>query len=240
MSMKMNPEISVIILCYKSQDRAYNLARKVVSLLEDYAVPYEIILVGNYIDGDADNTPFIVKHIAAEMKNVRAVTLPKQGMMGWDARQGMEAAEGNHICLIDGDEQTPLFDIIRVYEKLKNDHLDFVQTYRISRSDGFQRKILSNIYNMIFRLLFPHTGLRDINSKPKMITRKAYQNMNLTSNDWFLDAEMAIQARRLNLKTGEIPTTFYRCTYRKSFVNFTTIPEFVKNLILAKLKDLEK
>ncbi len=237
MSTKMNPELSVVILCYKSREKVYDLARKAVSMLDHRAVPYEIILVGNYIDGDNDDTPCIVKQIAGENKNIRALTLVKKGMMGWDARKGMEAAQGQYICLIDGDEQTPLKDILRVYEKLKTQHLDFVQTYRVSRFDGLTRKVISKIYNVVFRMLFPGTGLKDINSKPKIVTKDAYQRMNLTSDDWFLDAEMAIKARRLKLKTGEIPTTFYRCAYRKSFVTFATVLEFAGNLLSAKIKD---
>jgi len=237
MSTKMNPEISVVILCYKSEERVYDLARKVIRMLDDYAVTHEIILVGNYLEKDNDKTPRIVRQIAVENQNVRALTLPKQGMMGWDARKGMDAAQGKHISLIDGDEQVPCEDILRVYEKLKADHLDFVQTYRISRLDGLTRKVISKIYNTVFRMLFPGVGLKDINSKPKILTKEAYQKMHLMSDDWFLDAEMAIQARRLKLKTGEVPTTFRRCAYRKSFVTFTTILEFAKNLLSAKIKD---
>ena len=64
--------------------------------------------------------------------------------------------------------------------------------------------------------------------------------MCLTSDDWFIDAEMVIQSRRLKLRTGEIPTTFYKCGYRKSYVNFYAIFEFIRNLCIARIRELFK
>lgn len=240
MSTKMNEEISLVILCYKAGDRVYELVQKVVHLLDDSALPYEIILVGNYMEGTDDKTPEIVKDIASKTKNVKALALPKKGMMGWDARNGMNLAGGRYICLIDGDEQVPIHDLIRVYEKIKQDHLDFVQTYRMARHDGFVRSLISTVYNFVFKLLFPGSGVRDVNSKPKILTKEAYNKMNLQSDDWFIDAEMVIKSRRLKLKTDEISTVFYKCHYRKSYVNVYAVFEFIKNLLIAKIQERRK
>jgi glycosyltransferase involved in cell wall biosynthesis len=233
-------DISVIILCYRAESKVYGFVEKTAGLLEASGLFWEIILVGNYIDGSDDKTPEIVKNIAAKKKNVKALTLPKKGMMGWDARSGMNLAEGNFICLIDGDEQMPYQDIIRVYDKIKNEGFDFVQTYRIVRHDGVIRKSISAVYNFVFKLLFYGTGMRDVNSKPKILTKEAYNKMSLKSDDWFIDAEMVIQSRRLKLHTGEIPTTFYKCGYRKSYVNFYAVFEFIRNLCMARTRELFK
>lgn len=235
--MKMNTEISVVILCYKAENRVYDFAEKTIRLLESAGLSWEIILVGNYLTGSDDKTPEIVKKIASKTKDVKALALPKEGMMGWDARSGMNMAEGNFICLIDGDEQMPFQDIIRVYEKIKSDSLDFVQTYRTVRHDGMIRKSISSVYNLLFKFLFHGATLNDINSKPKIFTKEAYNKMRLTADDWFIDAEMVIQSRRLKFKTGEIPTTFYKCGYRKSYVNFYAVFEFLKNLFVARIRE---
>ena len=91
--------------------------------------------------------------------------------------------------------------------------------------------MFSHGYNVLFRLLFPGVAVRDINSKPKVLTRKAYESMDLRADDWFIDAEMILEARRLGLKIGEVPTDFHGLTGRRSFVNLRTVFEFLNNLV---------
>jgi glycosyltransferase involved in cell wall biosynthesis len=208
--------LSVVILCYGAGQRVYGFVDKTIKFLENNVPSWEIVLVGNYFEkNQEDNTPDVVKDIASKDTRIKAVVLPKEGMMGWDARAGLRCAVGRYICLIDGDEKMPSEDIIRVYQKIKDEGLDLVKPYRIIRHDGIARKILSFFYNLIFKMLFPCFPVKDINSKPKIMTRQAYEKMCLESNDWFLDAEMMIQVRRLKLRIGEIPTKFYKCEYRQ-------------------------
>jgi glycosyltransferase involved in cell wall biosynthesis len=233
----MIPEISVVILCYKEGQRLSSFVNRTVNLLERLLIPWEIVLVANYWDNKDDDTPKEAKKISAQINNIKVVSILKQGGMGWDARNGFKKASGKFICLIDGDGQMPPEDIIRVYEKIKNDKLDFVTTYRTERGDSILRKVNSYIYNLVFRILFPNIKVKDANSKPKIFTKEAYSKMRLTANDWFLDAEMLIQCARMKLKTGEIPVTFDKCVSRESFVRIDAIFEFIVNLLRARIKE---
>jgi glycosyltransferase involved in cell wall biosynthesis len=236
--METVKELSVVMLCYRAQEHIFDLADATAELL-DMTVPdraWELVLVGNYVDGETDSTPQVVRDIASKHPNIESVALPKRGMMGWDARSGMDRAIGRYICLIDGDGQELLENIVAVYEKIESEKLDLVKTRRVARSDGIGRKILSYSYNILFRLLFPGTGVHDVNSKPKIVTRKAYELMDLSSDDWFLDAEMILKASRLKLRMGEVDTCFHRCTYRKSFINIGAVFEFIYNLMRARIR----
>lgn len=233
----MDTELSVVILGYKAGKRLYGFVDKTIKLLNSSVPSWEIVLVGNYLENTNDDTPKVVEDIASTRDNIKFVAQPKQGMMGWDMRMGLDMAVGNYICLIDGDQQMPIEDIDRVYRKIKNDDLDFVKTYRQARYDGAARKFFSCMYNLLLRALFPGIDAKDVNSKPKIFKREAYDKMHLLSNDWFIDTEMAIQARRLKFKAGSIPTKFYKCEYRKSFIKFDTPFEFIKNLFYARIKE---
>lgn len=233
----MAPEISVVILCYKAGKRAYGFVERACKLLDNFTPSWEVVLVGNYVEGSEDDTPEVVKDIASGNENVKALTLPKEGMMGWDARSGLSAASGKYVCLIDGDEQMPPGDIIRVYRKISRDDLDLVKTYRARRHDGVARITISFIYNILFKILFPGITARDMNSKPKIIRKDVLERMSLVSDDWFLDAEMMIQARKLKVRIGEVPTKFYKCSYRGSFVKPGTLFEFLGNLYNAKIRE---
>ncbi len=235
------PDISLVILCYKAGESIRQFYQNAVKVfVENGIFDYELVLVGNYHDDSDDETPRVVSELAKQNQKVICVAKIKEGMMGWDMKSGLSAARGKHIAVIDGDGQMPLEDIITVYNKIKSEKLDLVKTYRVERGDSRWRKIISGIYNLFFGLLFPGFYSTDVNSKPKIFTRSAYEKLDLVSNGWFIDAEIMIQARRLHLKIGEVPTHFLGLSgNRRSFVRFSAIAEFIKNLIIFRLKEFK-
>jgi glycosyltransferase involved in cell wall biosynthesis len=233
-------EITVVVLCYRTGKRINSFVSKIRNILDANVSDWEMVLVGNYDEGFQDETPFIVNELAANDSRIHAVALSKKGMMGWDARIGLDKATGRYICIIDGDEQMPAEDIIRVYQKIRTDNSDFVLTYRGKRHDGLIRTLNSRIYNIFSRILFPIIKVKDINAKPKIFTRTAYEKLNLTSDDWFIDAEIVIKSSKLGFKIGQVPAEFKENEYRRSFVKMDTVMEFIKNLIRVRLKEYRK
>ena len=227
-----------MVLCYKTEGFAREFSQKIISMLEKENIDYELILVGNYHLGSDDKTPEVVKSIAKENPRIIAVAKPKEGMMSWDMRTGFEPARGKYIAVIDGDGQMPYQDILRAYKMIKSGKYDFCKTYRTKRYDNFYRKLISLSYNFIFTILFYPGAGRDLNSKPKIITREAYEKLRLTSSGWFIDAEIMIQARRFGFRIGEIPTVFDKNISRKSsYVHFSAIWEFIKNLVIFRIRE---
>jgi glycosyltransferase involved in cell wall biosynthesis len=228
-------------LCYRSGSEVKAFVAKIISDLETNNVfDYEIVLVGNYHPGSYDNTPEVVKNLSYQNNKIFYTADPKPpgGMMGWDLKSGLNKARGRYMMVLDGDGQMPVQDIIRVYQKIKNENFDLVKTYRLKRGDSYWRKIISWCYNTAFNILFPGIGSNDINSKPKIIKREKYSLLNLSENGWCIDAEIMIQAKRLNFNIGEIPTTFLGLQgKRKSFVKLPAIFEFIKFLILYRFHE---
>ena len=230
------PDLSVVVLCYKAEDYIIDFVQQVITELNNIPVNYEIILVANY-DTQFDSTPARARHLEASYRQIRAVTRPKEGKMGWDMRTGLREAKGNYIAIIDGDGQMPASDLMIVYHIIKKGNYDLVKTYRAVRNDGRLRKILSKTYNLLFSILFnPSFPIRDINSKPKIMSRKAYNQLKLQSNDWFTDSEIMIQAFSNKMRICEVSTTFYKNEHRKSFIGIKTICEFIFNLFYYRLK----
>ena len=229
------PNLSVVILAYRSGKTLRQFVDSLISLLDREEPEWELVLVANHFSDDGDKTPEIARQLAKSNIRIKALTKIKKGMMGWDMRSGLEAATGKILAVIDGDGQMPFEDVILVYRKLKKERLDLVKTFRTQRGDGIYRKTISVVYNIIFNILFPGLKCRDINSKPKIMTREAYNRMNLDSNGWFIDAEIMIQAGKMNLKIGETPTLFHQISYRPSFVKLRSVWEFSVNLIWYRL-----
>ncbi|MBT5472363.1 MAG: glycosyltransferase family 2 protein [Nitrospina sp.] len=231
------PEISVVVLAYRSAGTIASFVDSLVDSLEKEKLHWEIVLVGNYFEGIGDQTPKVVKEIAARDSRIKPVVEVKKGMMGWDMKTGLQAATGKALAVIDGDGQMPSTDVIRVYQLMKRDSLDLAKTYRAKRNDGSYRRLISVVYNILFKILFPGINAWDMNSKPKIMKKEFYEKINLESNGWFIDAEIMILARRMNVKIGEIETVFHSMDSRPSFVKPLSIIEFLGNLISYRIKE---
>ncbi len=231
------PELSVVILCYKSGKTVIPYVARMEEELQKGGVQnYELILVGNYFPGKGDITPDVIRELSKNNPKIKALTLEKKGMLGWDVIQGFRAATGSTIALIDGDGQMPSRDVTRLYNVLKSGEFDMVKTFRKSRMDGAYRRFISGVYNFIFRNLFPNSFFCDINSKPKLITREAYEKMDLSCEGWFIDGEIMLEVMRLDLTFAEIPTVFLENEWRGSFVKIWTIFEFLLNMAKYRVK----
>lgn len=156
--------------------------------------------------------------------------------MGWDMRSGLDAATGRLIAVIDGDGQMPPEDVVRVCDAIKSGNYDIAKTYRDTRHDGMWRLLISRVYNILVKILFPKVNVKDVNSKPKVFTRSALSRLKLESNDWFIDAEMIIGGTYLGFKIIETPTIFYPNANRPSFVSRSAIFEFILNLLKYRIK----
>ena len=231
------PDLSIVVLAYRSSETITGFVDSLVASLETEKLSWEIILVGNYFEGIGDKTPEVVKNIADQDLRIKAVVHIKKGMMGWDMKTGLRVATGKTLAVIDGDGQMPGDDVIRVYHLMKENGLDLAKTYRRKRDDGPYRRLISFVYNFIFKILFPGLKAWDINSKPKIMTRDFFEKIELGSNGWFIDAEIMILARRFHAKIGEIDTVFHDINSRPSFVKPLSILEFIGNLLWYRLKE---
>jgi len=231
------PEISVVVLAYRSAGTITGFVDSLVESLENENLQWEIVLVGNYFEGKGDQTPEVINKIASQKAQIKVVTEIKKGMMGWDMKTGLQAATGKTLVVIDGDGQMPSGDVVRVYNLMKENELDLAKTYRAKRNDGSYRKLISIIYNILFKTMFPGIKAWDMNSKPKIMKREFYEKINLESNGWFIDAEIMIFARRLDAKIGEIETVFHSIDTRPSFVKPLSILEFLFNLFVYRIRE---
>ncbi len=234
----IRPDLSVVVLCYRAGERVRQVAAGIASALVRGGIGnYQLVLVGNYSADTEDVTPEVVREVAAHDSRIVCSAEAKRGMMGWDMRTGLELAEGECLAVIDGDGQVLAEDLVSVFRELRRGGYDLVKASRVHRGDGLTRQLISLFFNALFRLLFPGSRVRDVNAKPKVMTRAAYDRLELESDDWFIDAEIMIQARRLGLRVGEVETDFLALTGRASFINLRTLLEFARNLARYRLRE---
>lgn len=228
------PELSAVVLCYRAGEHVRRVAAGFHAELSASGVPFELILVANY-DDPADRTPVIAEEFAHQHEHVKVLKEAKQGAMGWDMRRGLEAATGSFLVVIDGDEQNPFEDVLRAYRLLVDSGADIVKGRRNERLDGPLRHLVSLVYNALFLFLFRTRGLWDINGKPKGLRRSAYEQLRLAADDWFVDAEIVLQARERGLTITELPVVFHQNQARRSFVRGEAVLEFLRNMVRVRL-----
>lgn len=239
--LEERPEISVVILCYRAEDFVPVFVARVEQCLRERGLSsYELVLVANYHAGQEskDRTPGITHALAAENPRVVVVAKPKEGMMGWDMRSGLEAARGNIVAVIDGDGQMPPEDLVKLYDALIAGDYDMAKTYRVERHDPLSRLVVSRIFNLMLKMLFPAVRVRDTNSKPKMLRYEALHRLTLMADRWFIDAEIMIQASWQKFRIVEIPTVFYANQNRPSFITIKSILGFVGDMLVYRVRTL--
>ncbi len=229
-------QLSVIVLCYRAGEAIHGVVDPLYEQLEAADIAYELVLVANQWPDRPDPTGQVVEEFAMHRDTVRTVTDDKQGAMGWDLRSGLAAARGDYMVVMDGDAQNPVEDVLRMYRRMKDTGVDVMKGRRIARFDGPYRRVISIVYNLAFILLFRTRGIWDVNGKPKGLTRAAYEALDFESDDWFIDAEMVLSARRRGLAIGELPVVFYRNDDRASFVGPAAILEFLGNMARQRLR----
>jgi glycosyltransferase involved in cell wall biosynthesis len=223
-----NLAFSAVITLYNEERNVEPLTRNLISAFRKQFsdLPFELVLV---LNGPIDRTPEIAGTLAREFKEITLVTLnPNQGY-GGGLLAGLAAARGSLVGIFDGDEQIESADVARLFAAALAEPCDLVKARRVSREDGWQRLVITSLYNLLFKLMFGPIS-DDINGKPKILSRAAYEKLNLQAKDWFIDAEIMTQAKWLGLTVREIPVKFRRRRSGSSNVRFETILEFLRNM----------
>ena len=228
------PALSAIVLGYRAGDALEGLAERLHTELTGCGIDFELVLVANHDGPEPDHTAEVAGEFAANHDNVAVVAAEKRGAMGWDMRSGLAAAAGDFLIVIDGDGQNPIHDVIRAYELHVRTGADVIKGRRSTRADGLVRMAISLVYNVAFAVMFGARGIWDVNGKPKGMTREALGRMRLEADDWFIDAEIVLEARRCGLVLAEVPVRFEENTERAAFVGWKTVAECVRNMLARR------
>ena len=225
-------DLSIAIPFYNEQDNIKSVAENLARELNKSKINYELILVNN---GSSDLTSKIIENLRKNNPRIKQINIAKNQGYGWGIINGLNAAKGEFIGFIDGDDQVSPGHVIEAYSKIKEADADLCITKRSKRPSRFVRKIASIGYNAILNTLF-FTSFWDINSKPKILKQKFYKQLNLYSKDWFIDAEIVLKAKRKNLKIIELPVIYKERAKGKSKIKSSIIKELLGDIIKFILK----
>jgi len=217
-----------VVTLYNEEENVDSMARNLISTFTDELSdhPFELILV---LNGSLDQTPALAGALALEFPQIKLVHIPVNHGYGAGIQAGLQAANGRVIGYTDADEQISAHESATVFLAALSGNYDLVKAVRKTREDGLSRLLITTVYNVLFRLMFNINGT-DVNAKPKVFRRSALEQLELNAQDWFIDAEVMIQCKRLGLSVKEIPINFKARKKGSSNVRLSTILEFLENM----------
>ncbi|MCG3149439.1 MAG: Undecaprenyl-phosphate 4-deoxy-4-formamido-L-arabinose transferase [Verrucomicrobiae bacterium] len=220
----MDQLTTIVMPFYNEEANVERVVRELSTAFDGTAIRVEFVCVCN---GSRDRTGEILANLAQADSRIKIVTVAVNQGYGYGVRQGLAAATGAIVGYLDGDGQVLPADVIQVLHRMA--HQRAAKTIRVTRDDGWQRRLVSAIYNCLFRVLF---GFRahDVNAKPKFLHKEDLAKLALVSNDWFIDAEVMIKSAALGIHWDEIPVRFRERTGGSSNVRISSIIEFLNNL----------
>ncbi|MGC9149840.1 MAG: glycosyltransferase [Candidatus Micrarchaeia archaeon] len=188
-----------IIIPTKNEPAIGEVIEDLKKELKDFKL--EIIVV----DKSNDSTPKI-----AEAHGARVI---KQEFSGYGNAYllGFENANGEIVCMIDGDGTYSASDLKKLINLVKTNKCDFAIGDRFSNlkkeampfTRRFGNFFLTWLLNKLYKL-----KIKDSQSGLRAIKKEALDKMFLSSQDMALASEMLIEARKLNLRVKEIPISY--------------------------------
>lgn len=233
MTETAQPEFSIVLPCYNEEACLAETAGALARAVAQRGVRAELVLVDN---GSADGTGRIIDQLIAQGAPVRKVRVEVNQGYGHGILEGLRTCRSTYVGFVCADGQVLADDVIHLCEVMKREGPStIVKVRRRFRKDGLLRKVQSVTYNVLMSVVFGAMRSLDVNGNPKILSRDAYEKMQLRSKDWFLDPEVMIKARWLGLRVVELNVQGVHRQGGKSHVRWHTCIEFMKNIARYRL-----
>ncbi len=193
-----NIEVSIIVPFYNEMDNIEELYEKLIIVLKDLRVSYELIFID---DGSTDNTQSILMNLFETDKTVEVIILRKNFGQTAALQAGFDHAKGEIIISMDGDLQHDPADIPKLLAPIK-EGFEIVSGWRKKRKDHFfLRRFPSLVANRIMRSL-SGVKIHDFGTTFKAYKRDALEGLRLYGE---LHRFIPALISRTGVKITEVP-----------------------------------
>ncbi len=213
------PSISVFFPAYNDGGTIPSMVLTALMTLRELADDYEVIVVN---DGSGDYTAQVLEELASRYPELRVIHHEQNRGYGGALRTGFSSATKDLIFYTDGDAQYDPREMARLYE-VWNDGLDFINGYKINRSDPLHRVIIGRFYHWTVKLAFG-LRLRDVDCDFRLMRRSIFDQVHLKFDSGVICVELMKKVQDTGFRIAEVPVSHYHRAYGKSqFFNFRRI-----------------
>jgi glycosyltransferase involved in cell wall biosynthesis len=214
------PGLSVFFPAYNDAGTIASLVITAVQVAGALTPDFEVIVIN---DCSQDDTPRILDELARVYPDrVRIVHHSANRGYGGALRTGFSTAAKDFIFYTDGDGQYDPTEMKVLWERMTDD-VDWVNGWKISRSDPLHRIIIGKIYHHTVKLLFG-LKVRDVDCDFRLMRRSIFDVVHLEKDSGVICLEMMKKFQDAGFRVAELPVHHYHRAHGKSqFFNFPRI-----------------
>jgi glycosyltransferase involved in cell wall biosynthesis len=214
------PGLSVFFPAYNDAGTIASLVITSVKVAATLTPDFEVIVIN---DGSKDDTAKILDELARIYPDhVRIVHHQKNRGYGGALRSGFATASKDFVFYTDGDAQYDPAEMTLLWEKMA-DGVDWVNGWKISRSDPLHRIIIGRVYHHMVKFLFG-LKVRDVDCDFRLMRRRIFDVVTLEKDSGVICLEMMKKFQDAGFRVAEHPVHHYHRAYGKSqFFNFPRI-----------------
>jgi len=223
---------SIVIPAYNEEKIISKTINSIRQFFDQYKKSYEIIIVD---DGSKDNTTERVSEIRDDT-NITIVKLSKNQGKGYALRKGCELASGRYILMMDADYSTPITELKRLTNFIKDN--DIVIGSRKMNRDSVKikqprhRRLISSVGSILVKIII--SDIKDTQCGFKLIKNHVAKDIfeKQKIKRFSFDIEFLSIAQHYDYKIREVSVRWsddnsssfrpVRDTFR-SFVDFIVI-----------------
>lgn len=206
--MKSLP-LSIVIPIYNEEKSVSQVVSEYKKFKSKYS--FELICVNN---GSTDNTAKVLKKLETANKFVKVVTIKKNIGYGYGIMSGVRKAKGEVIAWTHADMQTPVKDVFRAFELLKQTKEKAL--IKGSRSNRNKIDAIVSSFMGVLATIFLLKLMWEINAQPKVFPRLLLRELKNPPKDFLLDLYLLFVAKKKGYRVKSIKVSFLARKHGKS------------------------
>jgi glycosyltransferase involved in cell wall biosynthesis len=203
------PELSAVIPVYDEAESLPELYNRMRAAAGAAGLRYEFLFVD---DGSKDDTPRILKQLAAEDPAVKVISFRRNFGKSAALAVAFARVRGRYVLTLDGDLQDDPAELPRLLAALESNGLDLVSGWKQVRHDPWTKTVPSRLFNAV-TAWFAGIALHDFNCGLKLYRREVVESIEVYGEfHRFLPA----LAYWRGFRVGEIAVTHHARKFGKS------------------------
>lgn len=202
--------LSIIMPCYNEE----KTIREILEQVRAVNLEKEIVIVD---DHSSDRTPQILAEIAANEPGLHVIRQPQNRGKGEAIRTGLKAARGDIVIIQDADLEYDPNDYYELVRPIVMGKVDVVFGSRfMGRHTGmYFWNAVGNKGLTFLTNLFYNSWISDMETCYKAMRTDVMRSLDLRSNDFRIEPEMAAKVLRLGYRIYEVPISYVGRTYEE-------------------------